>query len=290
MFKRFSKFLPVAFCMLLSVSTFAQAGEAPPAAPPAAATPAVAEERPSVLSAFFVIKEKGEDGKQHFETFGCTLIWFLMVCSFVCTSLMLMFFLKARLQVVMPPENRDAIKQLLEQGKTDPRKYKEALELAEADPSYFGRLTYAALKDAPHGFSVMERSLEEAAAAQLARKIRPYEVLNIVGNVGPMLGLFGTVQGMIMSFFKLVSGGGNADPKELAAGISTALVATFWGMVVAIPALIAYAVLRNLTEHNCAEVLLEVDGLISQFRPSKKKADPAAAPAPAPARPASRPE
>lgn len=270
MFKRIFKFLPVvifAFGLLMSGAAFAQDGAAAPAAPAAAAAEAP---RPSVLSAFFVITEKGEDGKPHLEAFGCTLIWFLMLCSFVCTSLMLMFFLKARLPVVMPPANRDAIKELLAQ-----KKFKDALELAEADPSYFGRLTYAALKDAPHGFSVMERSLEEAAAAQLARKIRPYEVLNIVGNVGPMMGLFGTVQGMIMSFFKLVSGGGNADPKELAAGISTALVATFWGMVVAIPALIAYAVLRNLTEHNCAEVLLEVDDIISQFRPAKKKLEAA---------------
>jgi len=283
MFKRISKFLPVAFCMLMSVAAFAQDAAAPAAGAPAAAAKVV--DQPSVASAFFIIKEKGADGEMHLEMFSCLLIWFLMVASFVCTSLMVMFFLKARLPVIMPPESRDAIKELLEQ-----KKFKDALELAEADQTYFGRLTYAALKDAPHGFSVMERSLEEAAAAQLARKVRPYEVLNIVGNVGPMLGLFGTVYGMIMSFFKLVSGGGNADPKELAAGISTALVATFWGMVVAIPSLIAYAVLRNLTEHNCAEVLLEVDDLISQFRPAKKKAETATPGAPVRPSSAARPE
>lgn len=282
MLKRFSKFTSVGFCALFCalVSVAAWAQEAPAAAAPAAAARAAAPaESQSVLQAFFIIYKDG-----HLEWFGCLLIWFLMLCSFICTSLMIMFFLKARLPVLMPAASRDGIRELLEQ-----KKFKDALEFAEADPSYFGRLTHAALKDAPHGFSVMERSLEESAAAQLARKTRPYEVLNIVGNVGPMLGLFGTVQGMIMSFFELVSGGGNADPKQLAAGISTALVATFWGMVVAIPALIAYAVLRNLTEHNCAEVMIEVDDIIGQFRPAKKKPEAAAA---APGRPvaAGRPE
>ncbi len=265
MFKRFSKYLPIIFCALMSTAAFAQEGAAA-----AAAVPAKAPEKTSVLQAFFIIYDDG-----HLDLMGCSLIWFLMFASFICTSLMIMFFLKARKPVLMPAATVDGIKEMLAQ-----KKFKDALELAESDPSYFGKITYATLKDAPHGFSVMERSLEEAAASQLARITRPYEVLNIVGNVGPMLGLFGTVHGMIMSFFKLVNGGGNADPAALAAGISTALVATFWGMVVAIPALIAYAALKNLTEHNCADVLLEVDDIISQFRPVKKRTDaPTARPA-----------
>ncbi len=267
MFKRFSKYLPILLCALMSTAAWAQEG----AAPAGGASPPPKEEHQSVLQAFFIIYE-GEGADKHLELMGCFLIWFLMVCSFVCTSLMIMFFLKARKPVLMPPATVEGVKELLAQ-----KKFKEALELAESDPSYFGKITHAALKDAPHGFSVMERSLEESAAAQLARLTRPYEVLNVVGNVGPMVGLFGTVHGMIMAFFKLVAGGGNADPAALAAGISTALVATFWGMVVAVPALVAYAALKNLTEHNCADILLEVDDLIGQFRPAKKRPESGAA-------------
>lgn len=288
MMKKVSRYLPfmifaLVCTLVLGVAGSALAQEAAPAA--AAATTAVGKkESTSVLQAFFIVYETGENGEKHLEWIGCLLIWFLILASFICTSLMIMFFLQARKPVIMPEATREGVKELLAQ-----KKFKEAIELVEVDSSYFGRLTYAALKDAPHGFSVMERSLEEAAAAQLARKCRPYEVLNIVGNVGPMLGLFGTVHGMIMSFFKLVSSGGNADPTALAAGISTALVATFWGMIVAIPALVAYATLKNLTEHNCADVLHEVDGIIGQFRPAKKKPEPAPVAPAAPAR-ASRPE
>lgn len=247
------------------------------AATPAAPAPEV-HEKQGMAAAFFVVLKHGE-----IEWFGSLLVWSLIIMSFVCTSLMIMFFLKSRRPVLLPQASVDTLNNMLEN-----KQFKEALDYAEGDPSYLGKITAAALRDAPYGFSAMERALEESAAAELARKQRPYEVLNIVGNVGPMLGLFGTVQGMIVSFFEMVNSGGNSDPQALASGIATALVATFWGMVVAIPALVAYAVLRNMTEHNCAEALIEADAMIARFRPKKEK-KPASTPEAAGMKPRSAP-
>ena len=92
-----------------------------------------------------------------------------------------------------------------------------------------------------------------------------------MGNIAPMVGLFGTVYGMIVAFQQLVDAGGSPDPVDLAAGISTALVTTFWGLVVAIPALAAYAVVRNKIDAITAEGLVAAEQIIKPFRPSRQK-------------------
>ena len=87
-----------------------------------------------------------------------------------------------------------------------------------------------------------------------------------------MAGLFGTVYGMILAFQSIVSAGGNADPVLLAGGIGTALVTTFWGLVVAIPALMGYAVVRNRILDASESVVAEVTVLIRPFDPEWRKA------------------
>jgi biopolymer transport protein ExbB len=70
-----------------------------------------------------------------------------------------------------------------------------------------------------------------------------------------MIGLFGTVYGMIVAFQAVAASGGQADPALLAGGIGTALVTTFWGLIVAVPALLAYALLRNRVDAVLADAL-----------------------------------
>jgi len=85
------------------------------------------------------------------------------------------------------------------------------------------------------------------------------------------MGLFGTVYGMILAFQQLVASGGSPDPAKLAAGISTALVTTFWGLIVAIPALAAYALIRNKIDALTSEGLVIAEELISPFKPGAKR-------------------
>jgi biopolymer transport protein ExbB len=85
-----------------------------------------------------------------------------------------------------------------------------------------------------------------------------------------MIGLFGTVYGMILAFHAIVQTGGNADPILLAGGISTALTTTFWGLVVAIPALAGYAVLRNRIDAYTTEATLVAEELLNHFRPKPR--------------------
>jgi biopolymer transport protein ExbB len=129
-----------------------------------------------------------------------------------------------------------------------------------------------ALAQAPDGSEAMTRAAEQCADELLAARLRGLERLNVLGQVAPMIGLFGTVYGMIVAFQTIASTGGNADPVLLAGGIGTALVTTFWGLLVAIPATSAYAMIRNRTIAASDEALAEVDAMLAQFRPRQDAA------------------
>ncbi|MCA9296982.1 MAG: MotA/TolQ/ExbB proton channel family protein, partial [Phycisphaerales bacterium] len=87
---------------------------------------------------------------------------------------------------------------------------------------------------------------------------------------------FGTVYGMILAFQAIVMSGGNANPVLLAGGIGTALTTTFWGLVVAIPALAAYAILRNRVDELTTDAAITVERLLGPFRPSPSTSGAAA--------------
>ncbi len=200
------------------------------------------------------------------DVIGLVFIWVLVLLSVVSVTLSIRFAMQFRRSTIMPEDTRAEIEQLLSQ-----KKYRDAIEYATSDPSFLGKVTGTALSEAPNGYGAMERAVEEAGDAETTRMLRPIELLNVLGNIAPMMGLFGTVYGMIVAFQSLVSAGGSPDPTDLAAGISTALVTTLWGLVVAIPALAGYALIRNKVDALTSEALLVAEDLISTFKPSGKK-------------------
>ncbi|MHC4992195.1 MAG: MotA/TolQ/ExbB proton channel family protein, partial [Planctomycetota bacterium] len=141
------------------------------------------------------------------------------------------------------------------------------LELTGADMSFFGRVMHAGLNEASHGFPSVIRAVEQTSEELTTNMLRRIEYLNVLGQVSPMIGLFGTVYGMILAFHAIVQTGGNADPILLAGGISTALTTTFWGLVVAIPALAGYAIVRNRVDAYTTEATLVAEDLLNNFRP-----------------------
>lgn len=103
------------------------------------------------------------------------------------------------------------------------------------------------------GFAEYKTAVEEAGEDQTGRLFRKTEVLGVIGAIAPMLGLTGTVLGMITAFNKIAELGGTAKPDELAGGIGQALVTTLLGLVLAIPTMIAYSFFRNKIESLVAE-------------------------------------
>ena len=104
------------------------------------------------------------------------------------------------------------------------------------------------------GRAKTEQAMRDTLQVEAERYARSLERLNLIGNVAPMIGLFGTVWGMINAFYGIVEVGGQPEPVDLADGIGMALITTWWGLIVAIPALTAAGLLRNRLEGGVQEV------------------------------------
>ena len=222
------------------------------------------QESTSFAEAFFISHSTDASGTRSIEWLGSLVIWTLMATSVASIGLIGQLAFAFQLKRLVPPSVVRKTTNYLETGR-----FREALTMLSepASESDFAIMTRAALERAPGGHTAMEAGLEVAATEVMARRVRRVEILNVIGQVSPMLGLFGTVYGMILAFQSIVSTGGNADPVLLAGGIGTALVTTFWGLVVAIPALAGYAVLRGRLDAALAEALSEAENLVERFRP-----------------------
>jgi len=117
----------------------------------------------------------------------------------------------------------------------------------------------------------MRNLLFESLSEQGSTLLRKVGWLNLIGNVSPMVGLFGTVFGMIKLFNAIVIAGGSPQPAHLAEGISVALVTTFWGLFIAIPALAIHGVFQNRIEAILSEVMMEAENILSYIKPGSKK-------------------
>lgn len=115
--------------------------------------------------------------------------------------------------------------------------------------------------DVKHVQHIAAESLQEQGLI-LLRKV---EWCNIIGNVAPMVGLFGTVFGMIQAFNILGISGGQPRHDQLAAKISIALVTTFWGLLIAIPALTIHGIFRSRVEALVSEAAIEIENLLFQI-------------------------
>jgi len=229
--------------------------------PPRAGQAAPADENRSFAAAFFISRRTGPDGRQSVEWLGSIIIWFLLTLSVLSIGLIGMMAATNQRKSIAPPGVIDEVRNMLLGGK-----FREALELTRNDESHFSQIMHAALREANHGFSAVIRSLEQTSDELTTRRMRRVEFLNILGQVSPMIGLFGTVYGMILAFQAIVAAGGDPDPVQLAGGIGTALTTTFWGLVVAIPALAGYAVIRNMIDELTTEASLAAEEILNQFR------------------------
>ena len=207
----------------------------------------------------------------HFVVQGGAITWFVLIpMSVAMVAMSISQFLLIRRSRFAPPELRDELAEHIER-----QHYREALELTADDPSMLGHLVHAGLAEAPNGHESMLHAIQEAMEERTAILFRKIEYLNVLGNVAPMVGLFGTVYGMIRAFHSLVETGGVPDPGKLALGISVALVTTFWGLLVAIPALSVYAVSRNRLDALAPECSMAAEDIL---RPIHHRSGPEAEP------------
>lgn len=223
-------------------------------------------------SVFFASYAYDADGTRRIELIGSLMIWSLLALSVLNMGLIGWLLTSYGRRSIAPPGVMAEAKRLCEQ-----QRYRETLELAARDRSFFGRVLHAGLREASISTAMGLRRADEVAEELTVRMFRRIEYLNVLGQVAPMIGLFGTVYGIILAFRTVVSAGGSADPVLLAAGIGTALVTTFWGLVVAIPALSAYGLLRTRIDELATEAQMQAERLVSPRRSKPGRADDATA-------------
>ncbi len=189
------------------------------------------------------------------------LIGFL---SLAAIAMVVEQFLSLRSSVLMPVGLAQQLRDLLAQGRV-----KDADTLCRETPSCLSYVVSTGLMESDGEWSDMEKALEDATAEQSAKLFRKVEFLSVIGNIAPMLGLLGTVLGMIAAFQQIAQTQGSAQAPDLARGIYQALVTTVEGLIVAIPALGAFAFFRNRVDQLMADVAFTVQHV---FMPLKRVA------------------
>ncbi len=148
--------------------------------------------------------------------------------------------------------------------------FPSAMQLMEEEEGFLPAVVRRGLAELPTGQQTAEYAVIEAAEEQATKLFSRIEYLNIIGNVSPMIGLVGTVYGIILAFNTLadvVRQGGVTRPDQLAEGISIALVNTFWGLIIAIPALAMYGLFRNRIDSTAAQIATNTIDLLKNVNP-----------------------
>jgi len=157
-------------------------------------------------------------------------------------------------------------------------KMAEANQRCQQTPSALATVVQAGLVETPGGWPAVEKGMEEGLAEQSARLLRKIDYLSVIGNIAPMIGLLGTVFGMIFAFQEVANTQGAARAAELASGIYQALVTTVGGLLVAIPSLAAFAVLRNRIDGLIAETGQQAQAAVAPLKRAFQTGAPQTAP------------
>jgi biopolymer transport protein ExbB len=253
--------------LLFAVSNGTALGQGPAAAPKAA------EEAPLTIEGVF--REAGIIG---LVTIGLSIAMVAIIIENLAT---------VRRGALMPRGLAERLQQLLRE-----RQLKGTEEAARQSESLLGDMVAAGIADAPLGYARMEKAMEDICARQTARFMRRIEYLAVIGTVAPMLGLLGTVWGVMLAFLEF-TGKANVQVTELAPGIAHALVNTFIGLCVAIPAFGFYGFLRNRIEEQIAVTAEAAEWVFSEYkllRAARGKRPAARGPKPAEPGDPSRPQ
>ncbi len=198
---------------------------------------------------------------QLFEA-GGTIGYIITGLSFLMVALIVEHLISLRFNALIPPGLADSIHHHL-----GLRHFEEARQQCQFHPSFLAYVLAAGLRETDLGYAAVEKSLEDAAVEQSARLYRKIEYLSVIGTIAPMLGLLGTVWGMILAFMEFEQKA-NPQVSELAPGIYKALVTTLQGLCVAIPALAAFAHFRNRIDQLVADGSLTAEAVFADYKRS----------------------
>jgi biopolymer transport protein ExbB len=238
---------------LPAISTGSAIAQEEPAADPAAETPA--GETPADAPA---------PQKNFLVWFAGALGWryciaFLFI-SFSFVAVLVMNLLSARRDAVCPRHLADAFEAHLNE-----KRFQEAFDLAKADESMLGQMLAAGMSKLQQGYDKSMEAMGQVGEEENMKIEHRMSYIGLVGSISPMVGLLGTVDGMVASFMVIAASTTTPKPSVLAEGVSMALITTLVGLVLAIPAIISLALLKNRFAKLVMEVGVTAGNLMGRF-------------------------
>lgn len=166
---------------------------------------------------------------------GGILVIPILLCSVLALAIVLERLYQFRKVRVKNPEFLRKIMAMAYKGKVE-----EALQIAQDNDNPICRVLVQGIKKSHRGKDVVERAMPHAAEKEIRELERYLPALATIGNIAPLLGLLGTVIGMIKAFMVIEELGGKVNASVLAGGIWEAMLTTAMGLIVALPTIVAH--------------------------------------------------
>ena len=181
-------------------------------------------------------------------------LWLCLLADSIAAAwLAIDFFVTINPKKIIPESLVGEVREAMEQGDV-----MKALQRCEQDQGPLPSILQAGFRNVKEGFEVIQEQVGAAADLESEKLMQRVAYLNMCGSIAPMLGLLGTVQGMIMAFANLAnSQAGAAQQSMLALNIAQALWTTAAGLVVAIPAVSLYTYFKN----RLSRIILSMEGM-----------------------------
>jgi biopolymer transport protein ExbB len=195
-----------------------------------------------------------------YDSLGAFYSIVFLALSFTLVALFVMNLLTARRENVLPVALVEGFEAHLNE-----KRYQEAYEMAKNDESFLGQVLSAGLAKLSAGYDQAIEAMQEVGEEENMKLEHRLSYMALIGTISPMVGLMGTVYGMIKSFRVIALSAATPKANELADGISTALFTTLVGLCIAIPAIAVYNILRNRVARLVLEVGIVSEGLMSRF-------------------------
>lgn len=198
-----------------------------------------------------------------FQALGWTYSIVFLALSMTLLALIVSNIMAVMRNNICPTDLVDGIESNLAEGNA-----MGAAELARSDESFLGQVVTAGIGKLEKGFDRSIEAMQEVGEEETMKLEHRLSYLALIGNTAPMIGLLGTVQGMIKAFSTIARSTSTPKPSELAVGISTALFTTLIGLMIAIPAIAIYNILRNRSQKLVLEVGHTSEELLEKFHDS----------------------
>jgi biopolymer transport protein ExbB len=151
------------------------------------------------------------------------------------------------------------------------KRFQEAFDLAKSDESMLGQMLAAGMQNLQQGYDKALAAMGQVGEDENLKLEHRLSFLSLVGSIAPMVGLLGTVDGMVQSFQVIAMSETQPKPSQLAEGISMALITTLVGLVLAIPAIIAFNLMKNRLTRLVMETSQTASNLMARFETMGKK-------------------